>query len=167
MTKALKKDSLLLKTLDWLEQGILVLLFAALVTLTSTQILLRNLFDSGLVWADDAIKVLVLWVAMSGALYATRTARHISIDVITRFLPLQTASLIRRLLFVMTALICATSAWYCYQFIILEFEDPTIAFLSIPTWFTQAVIPATLLLMALRFAYLSIYLPDELEPENP
>lgn len=167
MSNTAKKARLLYNTLDWLEQGILVALFIALITLTSTQIVLRNLFDSGLVWADEAIKVLVLWVAMSGALYATRTARHISIDVVTRFLPLQTASLIRRSLFVMTALICATAAWYCFQFVILEFEDPTTAFLNIPTWFTQAVIPTTLLLMALRFLWLSIYLPDELEPENP
>jgi TRAP-type C4-dicarboxylate transport system permease small subunit len=144
---------------DWIERGFLVALFAVLVGLTSTQIVLRNLFDSGLVWADDAIKVLVLWIAMSGALYATRGANHISIDVASRFLPKTISGLVKRFLFVIATAICAVASWYSYQFVLLEFEDPIIAFLNIPTWLTQAVIPIILLLMALRFLSLIIWLP--------
>ncbi len=149
-----------------LEQAIVVMLFFSLLGLTLTQILLRNIFDSGLVWADDAIKVLVLWVAMTGALYATRGARHISIDVVTRFLPLASARLIRRSLFLFTAAICVTAAWSSFQFVLLELEDPTPAFLQVPTWFTQAIIPLVLSLMALRFVWVSIFLPEEIEPEH-
>lgn len=157
----------MIRIVELVEQTVLVALFVALVSLTCAQILLRNLFDSGIVWADDAIKVLVLWVAMSGALYATRTARHISIDVISRFLPLHQARLIRRLLFALTGAVCIMAAWYCYQFVLLEFEDPSLAFLTLPTWFTQAVIPVTLLLMALRFLWLAVCLPEELESAAP
>ena len=167
MTGKAKNRHPLTRIVELLEKAVLVVLFVALVGLTCAQILLRNLFDSGIVWADDAIKILVLWVAMSGALYATRTARHISIDVISRFLPLHLARLLRRFLFVLTAAICAMAAWYCYQFVLLEFEDPTMAFLSLPTWFTQAVIPLTLLLMALRFLWLAVCLPEELESAAP
>lgn len=145
--------------IEGIERTFLVSLFALLVGLTGTQIVLRNVFDSGLIWADDAIKVLVLWIAMVGALYATRGANHISIDVASRFLPHGFEALVKRILFVLSALICATASWYSYQFILLEFEDPIIAFLNIPTWLTQAVIPATLLLMALRFLMLVIHPP--------
>ena len=142
-----------------LERCILVAIFALLVLLTGAQIVLRNLFESGLVWADDAIKVLVLWLAMSGALYATRGAKHINIDVITRFLPEDIAALIRRVLFLLSSLICGCAAWASYQFVLLEFEDPSIAFLKVPTWLTEAIIPIALALMAVRFLSMVICLP--------
>lgn len=167
MTQRKGKFPRLSRCVDVAEQSIIVLLFFALLGLTLAQIILRNIFDSGLVWADDAIKVLVLWVAMTGALYATRGARHISIDVITRFLPLATARLIRRILFFITAGICVFAAWHSYQFVLLELEDPMPAFLQVPTWFTQAIIPLVLLLMAVRFVWVSVFLPEEIEREQP
>lgn len=144
---------------ELLERTVLVCLFGLLVVLTGMQILLRNVFDTGMVWADDAIKVLVLWIAMAGALYATRSARHISIDVVTRFLNDTLQGVVKRILFLVAAAICALAAWHSYQFILLEYEDPTMAFLNVPSWLTQAVIPLTLLLMALRFLLLVVWLP--------
>lgn len=134
-------------------------LFALLVGLTFTQIILRNLFESGLVWADDAIKVLVLWIAMMGALYATRGAHHISIDVVTRFLSTAWERTIKRVLYLLAGLICGFASWYSYQFILLEYEYPSEAFLTIPSWLTQAIIPLALGAMALRFFSLIIWFP--------
>lgn len=147
--------------LERTERTLLVILFASLVGLTFTQIILRNLFDSGLVWADDAIKVLVLWIAMAGALFATRGAHHISIDVVTRFLTSVWEKRIKRVLFFLSGSVCGTASWYSYQFILLEYEDPTIAFLNVPTWLTEGVIPVVLGLMAIRFFGLVFCLPQE------
>lgn len=140
-------------------------LFTLMLGLATTQIVLRNFFDTGLIWGDDAIKVLVLWIAMTGALYATRNARHINIDVITRFLPGALANKVRRLLFLFASLICLLAAWHSYQFILLDMEDPIIAFLTIPTWLCELIIPVALLLMACRFAFMVLHLPtDETKP---
>ena len=152
--------------LERIERAFLVCLFALLVGLTFTQIILRNFFDSGLVWADDAIKVLVLWIAMSGALFATRGAHHISIDVVTRFLTIVWERRIKRFLFLLCGLICATAGWYSYQFMLLEYEDPSIAFLNIPGWLTQAIIPVAFALMAVRFMGLVICLPPDVKQKN-
>lgn len=149
---------------EYIERTILVLLFGSLVALTGTQIVMRNVLDSGIVWADDAIKVLVLWIAMMGALYATRGARHISIDVASRFLPMSVAAIAKRFLFAVSATVCGSAAWASYQFVLLEYEDPSIAFLSVPTWVTEAIIPVGLLLMALRFLAMVIWLPAEALP---
>lgn len=142
------------KWIDRFERGFLAGLFLFLLGLAFVQILLRNFFDSGLVWADEAIKVLVLWLAMSGALYATRGAKHINIDVITRFLPIKIANAIYRLIYLITGLICAACAYYTAQFVLLEYEDPIDAFLGIPTWVCELIIPVVFLLMAMRFAVL-------------
>ena len=49
------------KRLHRAEDALLVLLLSVMIGLASTQILLRNLLDSGFVWIDPLLRVLVLW----------------------------------------------------------------------------------------------------------
>ncbi len=74
-----------IKRLHRAEDALLVLLLSTMIVLASTQILLRNLFDSGFVWIDPLLRVLVLWLGLIGATVATRNNRHIRIDLLTRF----------------------------------------------------------------------------------
>ena len=46
------------------EDGALVLLLGSMVLLAVLQIVLRQFFDSGIGWADELIKIIVLWLAM-------------------------------------------------------------------------------------------------------
>ena len=46
--------------LDRLEDIILVSLLATMLVLASTQILARNIFQSGFLWADNLVRVMVL-----------------------------------------------------------------------------------------------------------
>ncbi|XOV78579.1 MAG: TRAP transporter small permease [Aestuariibacter sp.] len=141
--------------IDIVERALISLCFALMLLFALAQIVARNLFDYGFIWVDDAIKVLVLWVAMLGALYATKKAKHITIDVASRFLPRSAAKWLRRILFLLTAAICFIAAYYSWQFVLLEIEDPLIAFLNVPTWVCELIIPASLLGMAIRFVGLA------------
>src|SRR5690606_33547420 len=58
-----------------LEDALIVLLLGALVVLASAQILLRNVFSMGLAWSDGLVRMLVLWLALLGALAASRDGR--------------------------------------------------------------------------------------------
>ena len=71
----------------WLENSLLSIVLVSMILLASGQIGLRNLFGSGFPWADEALRLLVLWVAMLGAVAASRENRHISIDILSRVLP--------------------------------------------------------------------------------
>ncbi|MBL0715710.1 MAG: TRAP transporter small permease subunit, partial [Desulfosarcina sp.] len=66
------------------------LLIAVLLTTTMGlalfQIVARNVMGTGLVWGDILIRILVLWLGMAGAMAATRQRKHISIDLLRRFL---------------------------------------------------------------------------------
>lgn len=139
---------------ECLERGLISLCFVALLLLALVQILARNLFDTGFIWADDAIRVLVLWVAMLGALYATKQAKHITIDVASRFLPDGFAVWLRRGLYLMTAVVCLVAAWHSWLFVMMEMEYPEVAFLNVPVWLCEIIIPLALLGMALRFILL-------------
>ena len=45
-----------------------------------------KLFDGGVYWGDSAVRVMVLWVTMLGAMVASRDDSHIRIDLVGRFL---------------------------------------------------------------------------------
>ena len=69
----------------WLArtEGIaLVLFLGAMVGVSFLQVILRNVFQSGIDGADVLLRHGVLWVALLGASLATRQARHIRIDII-------------------------------------------------------------------------------------
>ena len=140
-----------LRILHVVEDSVLV---AALITMLSVaimQILLRNFSDGGFLWAESLLRILVLWVAMLGALVATREKHHISIDAVTRFLPniwKRIVSLINNLV---AAVICAIVAWYGVEFVGYEYEDRTIAFADVPTWICQSILPFGFGGMSLRF----------------
>jgi len=75
----------LLMLVHRLEDGVLVALLLTMISLAVSQIVLRNGFDTGITWADSLLRVLVLWIALIGALVATRQQQHINIDLISRF----------------------------------------------------------------------------------
>ena len=58
--------------LEKLEDFLLPALFILTLFLAVLQIIMRNMFSSGIVWADPLLKIMVLWLGMLGALYATR-----------------------------------------------------------------------------------------------
>ena len=117
------------------------------------QILLRNFFDSGLLWAESALRILVLWVAMLGAMVATRESNHIAIDLVTRFLPEHLKKYAILVSYLFSAAVCGLVAYHAIEFIQFEYEDQTIAFANVPTWICQSIIPFGFGIMALRFIF--------------
>jgi TRAP-type C4-dicarboxylate transport system permease small subunit len=115
------------------------------------QIFLRNFFDAGLLWAESFLRILVLWVAMLGAMVATRESNHIAIDLVSRFLPPRLLKISTLVTYLFSAAICGTVAYFAIEFIQYEYEDETIAFASVPTWICQSIIPIGFAVMAVRF----------------
>jgi len=134
-----------------LEDALLVIGVAALVVIASGQIVLRNVFSIGLVWADGALRLLVLWLALLGAMVASRENRHIAIDVTDRLLApgLRRAVSVVRSLF--TAGICAALAWYSWVFVrdSREFGDTLLG--DLPAWWFQVIMPVAFALIAYRY----------------
>ena len=69
------------------EDAILVMILTTMILLAAGQIILRNFMDIGFIWADEMLRMLVLWLAVAGAVAASRNDKHINIDVLNRFLP--------------------------------------------------------------------------------
>lgn len=135
-----------------LEYGALTILFLALVVLGLAQIGMRNLAGTALPWADGAMRAIVLWLAMLGGVVATGRLRHIRIDLIEQWLPETALLWLRRTVFLATALVCLALTWTSLGIVALEYEFRAIAFLNVPTWLVQTIVPIGFGIMAARFA---------------
>ena len=142
-----------------LEDGALILALVSMLTVALSQIVLRNLFDSGFLWAESFLRILVLWVAMLGAMVATRERNHISIDLLSRLFSSRFFSSLQIVSLLFAAVVCATAAYYCVVFISYEYQDGTIAFAGVPVWFCQSIMPIGFGVMALRFMF-SVFVRD-------
>ena len=119
------------------------------------QIVLRNLFDSGILWGDELIRVLVLWIGLIGAMVASRNNHHISIDVISRYLPDQIKKLTNLMTALFTALVCAVMAYFSLAFVMMERTDGLMAFANIPAWVCESIIPVSFAIISLRYILFS------------
>lgn len=55
--------------------------FATVVTLTIAQIFFRFVLDSPLVWSEELVRILVVWMTFLGAAVICWDGRHLSVDV--------------------------------------------------------------------------------------
>lgn len=147
----------LIKGLQRIEDSLLALLLTAMIGVAATQVILRNFFDSGLFWGDSAVRVMVLWVAMLGAMVASRKDEHIRIDLASRFVSDWFKPYLSRVVSLFTCLVLGVFAWYSYDFVRYEYEDQTIAFAQVPAWVCEAIMPFGAAVMSLRYALHTIW----------
>ena len=140
-----------LRALRWVEDGVLALILAAMIALAAYQVIARNLFDTGLLWGDALVRVLVIWVALVGAMVASRNDDHIRIDVLTRFAPPHWQRPLKRFANAFTCMVLGVFAWHSYRFVRFEYEDGTLAFASVPAWACEAILPVGAAVISLRY----------------
>ena len=61
-----------------MENAALVILLGALMLLAVAQIVLRVFFSFGFVWADELIKLFVLWIALIASIAASNSSSTVS-----------------------------------------------------------------------------------------
>jgi len=140
-----------LKLIHRLEDSLLVGLLLAMLFLAVAQILLRNLLDVGLVWADPLLRIMLLWLGLLGALAASRDNKHISIDILTRLLPARVRLLSHCFTALFTVCISGLIAYHSGRFVVAEFEAHATAVMGVPAWCFEIIIPLAFALIALRY----------------
>ena len=133
------------------ENTALVTLLVAMMILAVGQIVLREVFSTGFVWADELIKLMVLWLAMVGSIAAARDNRHIRIDALSHILPETAIKLTRVLVDVFAAAVCGVIAWHTYRYLQLEIEFEDSVLIDTPAWIAHLIVPLAFALIAYRF----------------
>lgn len=143
-------DRLIIR-LRFVESGLMVLLLCAMILVAAYQVIARNFFDSGVLWGDSLVRVLVLWVTFVGATIASRNDEHIRMDLLSRFIRPRFEEALRRFRCLFTSVIAGIFTWYSLQFVLLDYEDGIIAFAGIPAWVCESVMPFGGALISLRY----------------
>ncbi len=137
--------------IDRVEQILLVTLLSSMILIAFLQIILRNLFSTGLAWGEPLIRNLVLWIGFIGATLATREGKHINIDLVSKWLPSRGKNLVPLTTHLFSLSICSLLTYAALKFIKNEAEMGNIIFLNIPTWIPGMILPITFGLMTFRF----------------
>ena len=149
-----KIHALLLK----LETYLLSTLLISTILIAVGQIILRNLLDIGLFWAESTLRVSVLWVVLLGAMLASRENEHIAIDFFVHKMNAKTKRFIKKLTDLFSALLCFIMAYYSVIFVQSEYQEGSLAFAFIPNWFCEAIIPFTFFIIAIRYLTSALFL---------
>lgn len=134
-----------------LETGLIVVILTGLILLGAAQIVLRNAFSTGFAWGDGLARLAVLWLALLGALAASRDGRHITLGVLTRWLPPRWRIAAQVTADTFGAAVSAALAWVSWRFVSdsREFGDTMLG--DVPAWWLQAIMPVAFALIAWQF----------------
>ncbi len=141
--------------LHQIEDLILTGLLLGMIGMAVSQIFLRNIFDSGILWGDELVRILVLWIGLVGAMIASRSNNHITIDIISRYLPEKIKRISILITSAFTAIVCAIMTGFSLKFVILEKQDGLTAFADVPAWICESIIPIAFAVITARYLILS------------
>lgn len=134
-----------------IEGTLIVFFLSVMIILSFGQVILRNVFNEGIPWADIFLRQLVLWVGFLGASLAAREGRHISIDFLPNFLSPFWRAVSKIIVQGVTGVIAAFLAWSAWKFVQFEREGAATLFFDLPVWVFQTILPLSFGLIAVRF----------------
>ena len=139
------------KTGTALETIVLVTLLTGMMLVAVSQIVMREAFGTGFGWADELVRLMVLWLALVGSIAACRENRHIRIDALSHVLPDAAVNVIRVLVDLFAAVVCGIIAVQAWRYLQVEIEYEDTVLIDTPAWVAHAIIPAAFALISYRF----------------
>ena len=135
------------------ENTALVVLLGTMIGVSVFQIINRQLLDGSfsLSWADELVKIIVLWLAMVGSVAAARDNKHIRIDLITHVLSGPVVAWAKVIVDLFATAVCAVISWSAYRLIREEMSWGDTIFTDVPLWPLHAIVPLAFLLLSYQF----------------
>ena len=138
------------------EGVLLILMLSIMVLVAFSQVMLRNIFHTGINGADVLLRHLVLWIGFLGAAIATSEKRHINIDALRRFLPPRIRSAVDVITDLFAAIVCYFLMNAARVFVESEKAAGQMMYQNIPVWYAQIIIPVGFGLLVVHFAIRTI-----------
>lgn len=134
-----------------IEEVFLIIFFSIMLVLGFLQVMLRNFFGSGFMWADPLLRHLVLWVGLIGASLATKHEKHINMDALSRVISPKVKHIAEIFLNIIASIIGLAFIYAGYLFVKYEYEDAKTVFLGVPSWLASIIIPLAFTVITIRF----------------
>jgi TRAP-type C4-dicarboxylate transport system permease small subunit len=133
------------------ESVVLVVFLGAMVILAFLQVVLRNVFGTGMVWADTLVRHLLLWAGFFGGSIAAFEGRHISIDALTKYLPDRWRYIAGVLTNLFGGVVCYYLARAAWTFVQSEMEAGGEFLFGLPGYVAMVIIPIGYFLLTVHF----------------
>jgi len=145
----------MLARLEWfgrtIENIALVVLLGGMMLLAVGQIVMREVFNTGVAWGGEVLKLMVLWLAMIAAIAACRDNRHIRVDAISHLLPDAAIRVSRVIVDLFAAVVCCVVAWQAWRYLQLEIEYEDTVLINTPAWLVHVIVPVGFVVTGYRF----------------
>lgn len=154
------------KIIDAIITALSIILMSSIVLFTFAQVILRNFFTIHLTELENIVRSEVLWIAFIGAVLTSLRGRHISIDILPRYLKGKARKILLIILDFSAMIICFILAWYSIKFIQLEISLGTTVGMNIPAWIPELILPIGFILLAISFPLKLVKPPEEEQIEK-
>lgn len=138
------------------ENAVLVIILIGMILLAAGQIVMRNFLNIGFIWGDELLRMLVLWIAVAGAVAASRSDKHINIAILDRFLPAAVADGVKVVIDLFTAAVSGVVCWFSIQFVRTSHEFGDTLLGDVPAWILQLVLPVGFGLISYRYVLFAV-----------
>ena len=119
-----------------------------IVALVFLNAFFRYSFANPLVWTEEIVSSLIIWLAVAGAFLALRRRQLITIEVVTSRLPAGPRAALGVTMQLASALVLAYLAWLGWRYLGLFGKDTT-PFFGFPKAFYMSAIPVGIGVMAI------------------
>ncbi len=136
-----------------IEAFFVSVLLAVMVFLAFLQVVMRNVFNEGIPWADSVVRLMVLWVGLFGGCLATKLEQNITIEVATKYMPERGKHFVGILVKTFAVIVCV----YLFRASLTYIENESASssqFLHLfPEWWTVTIIPITFVLIPFHLSF--------------
>ncbi|NND64734.1 MAG: TRAP transporter small permease [Gammaproteobacteria bacterium] len=135
----------------WVENILLITVLLVMVLVASSQIVLREFFGAGFIWADELLRILVFWLAIVGGMAAARVNRHLRIDALNKLVGARAETAIMIAVSAVVVAVSTLFAWHAVRFVwdAYQFEEQVLG--NVPAWPFLTILPFGMFVIALYY----------------
>ncbi len=135
-----------------IEEILLALLLAFMTCMTFIQVVLRYVFNTGILWSLEATTYAFAWLVLIGMSYGVRTKTHIAVDILIRHFPPAWKHIAALLVAALCLVYCGLMLYGSYLFVDGLYTIGHMARdIAVPRWALTIIMPIAFILLAFRF----------------
>jgi len=135
---------------------LLVCSFTLMLALAASQVVLRQVLHTSLLWGDLAARHLVVWVGFFGASLASRRGQHFHIGFLARLLGPKSQPWFHAATDIVAVGVCAVLVGASWTFVTVGLDAEAPLFLGIRQTTAALIVPGGFCLMAAQFVLRAI-----------
>lgn len=148
------------------EGALLIVMLTVMIVLAFAQVVLRNVFSAGFLWADILLRHFVLWIGFLGGALGISHKRHINIDAFTHYMSPKVHSATSVFTNLFAAGICVWLSNAAIRFLEAEISVKSFVYGEIPAWYAELIIPVGFALFVFHFLVRAATAVEELRKKE-